>query len=101
MPFKGTLGNTLATLDASLLLGARKTLKKATLTKDNLIDGALREIFDFYARQHIQNNKGFEELQEGLKKIDIGEFNGFLRDFSINLPRLKTNDIYHRAGENK
>jgi len=36
----------------------------------------------------------------GLKKIDLGEFNGFLRDFKINLPRLKTNDLFLKAGDN-
>ena len=39
-------------------------------------------------------------MQEGLKKIDIGEFNGFLRDFQINLPRVKTNDVFLKAGQN-
>lgn len=40
-------------------------------------------------------------MQDGLKKIDLGEFNGFLRDFKIVLPRLKTNDLFLRAGDNQ
>ena len=40
-------------------------------------------------------------MHQGLKKIDLGEFNGFLRDFKINLPRQKTNEMFLKAGENK
>lgn len=39
-------------------------------------------------------------MQEGLKKIDLGEFNGFLRDFKLNLPRQKTNELFLKAGDN-
>lgn len=39
-------------------------------------------------------------MKDGLKKIDLGEFNGFLRDFKINLPREKTNALFLKAGQN-
>lgn len=35
-----------------------------------------------------------------MQKIDLGEFNGFLRDFKINLPRQRTQDIFQKAGKN-
>ena len=75
---------------ASSAKAGKKLLRKGEskkLTKNELIDNSLKEVFDFYARQHIQNNQGFQEMQEGMKKIDLGEFNGFLRDFKLNLPR--------------
>lgn len=82
----------------------RKTLKKAEpkkLTKEDYIENSLKEVFDFYARQHIQHNQGFEEMNEGMKKIDLGEFNGFLTDFKLKLPRQKTNDLFLKAGVNQ
>lgn len=107
-PMKGSLAKSLhshgsVASPTSAAIAGKRQLKKGQpkkLSKDELIAESLKEIFDFYARQHIQNNQGFEEMQEGLKKIDLGEFNGFLRDFKLNLPRQKTNELFLKAGDN-
>lgn len=66
-----------------------RTLKKAPEKKKTHAEkrtAIIREIFDFYSRQHIQRNVGFDEFQDSLKKIDLGEFNAMVRDFNVDIP---------------
>lgn len=61
-----------------------KTIRKAEkkkLTTEEQRERSLQEIFYFYARQHIQHNMPFHEMEEELKKIDLGEFSCIIRDF--------------------
>jgi Ca2+-binding EF-hand superfamily protein len=60
----------------------------------------LREIFEFYSRQHIQNNIGFDDFGDSLKKIDLGEFNGITRDFDIDIPKQKITEIFRATSIN-
>lgn len=62
----------------------RSTLIKAPpkkLTVEEKIEQGLFETFNFYSRQHIKANVGFDEMDEMMKKIDLGEFTCFTRDF--------------------
>lgn len=44
---------------------------------------ALNEIFFFYVRQHIRVTTNFEEKEEKFKRIALGEFLKFVKDFEI------------------
>lgn len=61
-----------------------KTLRKAekkVLTPAETRDKHLSEIFSFYSRQHIQHGMAFEDFEEEMRKIDLGEFSCIVRDF--------------------
>ena len=80
-----------------------RTLRKAQTKQATPLEErkkALEEIFYFYARQHIQNNLGFEEMEDELKKLDMGEFTCLTRDFSIALPRSRVADVFKKASAN-
>ena len=51
-----------------------KNNMKKKMTMEDMIEHSLNEIFLFYAKQHIKNNKAFEWMNEEMKKIDLGEF---------------------------
>jgi len=57
----------------------------------------LLEIFHFYSRQHIKANIQFDEFEESMKKIDLGEFTCFTRDFQIALPRTKLTEVFRKS----
>ena len=81
-----------------------RTLKKAPVKKKTPAEqraAAIREIFEFYSRQHIQRNIGFDEFQDSLKKIDLGEFNGMVRDFDIDIPKQKITEIFRQTAVNQ
>lgn len=61
---------------------------------------ALHEIFAFYARQHIPPGLPFEQLEETLNNINIGELMVFCKDFGIQIPRNELMLIYKRESEN-
>ena len=44
----------------------------------------LMEIFHFYSRQHIPQNREFDHLKEIMNEVDIGEFNIFCKDFKVD-----------------
>ena len=80
-----------------------KTLKKKETKKLSIEDfrnESLKEIFHFYSRQHIKANTLFTEFEDGMKKIDLGEFTCFTRDFKIALPRQKVTEIFRRSAVN-
>jgi hypothetical protein len=49
----------------------------------------MQEIFGFYSRQHIPQGRKFEEMQESMNEIDLGEFMKFCKDFQIPLHKTK------------
>jgi hypothetical protein len=57
----------------------------------------LQEIFNFYSRQHIPQNRKFEELEEAMSQIDLGEFMKFCKDFEIPLPKLKIQEVFKKS----
>lgn len=46
-------------------------------SKEEMRDRGMREIFSFYARQHIPVGIAFEELEAIMKQVDLGEFTSF------------------------
>lgn len=55
--------------------------------KEELREKGIREIFHFYARQHIPFGVAFNELERIMNQVDLGEFMSFCKDFSIPLSR--------------
>lgn len=83
----------------------RKTLKSTTndLLKQNpevLREAGLNEIFQFYCRQHIPQNVRFDDLATEMKKLDLGEVNCLMRDFEIELPRVRIAEIFKKVSIN-
>jgi len=61
---------------------------------------ALQEIFSFYAKQHIPPGLAFEDLEETLHTINIGELLVFCKDFGLKIPRNQLMLVYKRESEN-
>ena len=59
----------------------------------------LYEIFGFYSRQHIPKNKGFEEVEELMNQVDLGEFMIFCKDFQVPLAKPKLSEVYKKASD--
>jgi 5'-deoxynucleotidase YfbR-like HD superfamily hydrolase len=57
--------------------GSANATKYPALTKEELRDKGLKEIFHFYARQHIPHGIAFEDLEVIMNQIDLGEFTSF------------------------
>ena len=57
----------------------------------------LQEIFNFYSRQHIPQGRKFEELEEAMSQIDLGEFMKFCKDFEIPLPKIKIQEVFKKS----
>jgi hypothetical protein len=60
----------------------------------------LKEIFHFYSRQHIPLNKDFDDLNDIMNEIDLGEFAIFCKDFSIPLSKSKITEIFKKCSIN-
>lgn len=60
----------------------------------------LQEIFDFYARQHIPPGLPFEQLEETLKSIQVGELILFCKDFGIEIERKEAMKLYTKISVN-
>ena len=57
----------------------------------------MQEIFGFYSRQHIPQGRKFEEMQESMNEIDLGEFMKFCKDFQIPLHKTKQQEIFKKS----
>ncbi len=57
----------------------------------------IQEIFNFYSRQHIPQGRKFEELEEAMSQIDLGEFMKFCKDFDIPLPKAKIQEVFKKS----
>ena len=60
---------------------------------------SLKEIFDFYSKQHnyvIKGNGLFSAIEEKKSLINLSEFSKFCSDFSINIERQKLVEIYKK-----
>ena len=60
---------------------------------------SLKEIFDFYSKQHnyvIKGNGLFSAIEEKKSLINLSEFSKFCSDFSINMERQKLVEIYKK-----
>lgn len=70
------------------------------LSKEELREKGLKEIFGFYCRQHIPNGIAFEELEIVMNQVDLGEFTAFCKDFEVPLPRIEVTRAYHQCSLN-
>lgn len=77
----------------------KKTKKEIKETLAQKREKSLQEIFHFYAKQHIPPGLPFEELEETLKTINIGELLVFCKDFGVEIPRSELMLIYKRESE--
>jgi hypothetical protein len=75
----------------------RSQTRPIGLTKEDLREKGIKEIFGFYSRQHIPNGIAFEELEKVMNQIDLGEFTAFCKDFEIPLSRVEVTKAYHRS----
>jgi len=66
---------------------------KPVKTEKERMDQAKYEIYQFYSRQHVKRDIGFDEQQEVLK-INKGEILAFCRDFNIKLPKSKIQEAF-------
>ena len=60
---------------------------------------SLKEIFEFYSKQHnyvIKGNGLFSAIEEKKSLINLSEFSKFCSDFSINIERQKLVEIYKK-----
>lgn len=58
------------------------------------------EIFHFYSRQHIPQNKHFDDLKEIMNEVDLGEYMIFCKDFQIPLSKAKLTEIFKKSSVN-
>ncbi|TNV86710.1 hypothetical protein FGO68_gene11624 [Halteria grandinella] len=68
-----------------------------SLDVNELRKRGLQEIFDFYSRQHIPQNRKFDELMESMTEIDLGEYMKFCKDFQIPLTKAKIQEIFKKC----
>lgn len=68
--------------------GRKKQMKRT--------EEALKEIFNFYSRQHIMIGRKatFEEIQNEMAKINLGEFLKFCKEFSIPGTRAEQQGVF-------
>ena len=79
--------------------GADHLKTTATTLEDRRTRG-LREIFNFYSRQHIPNGKEFDEVKESMTQVDLGEFMSFSKDFKIPLTKAKLTEVFKKCSIN-
>lgn len=60
----------------------------------------LMEIFHFYTRQHIPQNRQFDDLKEIMTEIDLGEFMIICKDFQVPLSKAKLTEIFKKSSLN-
>jgi hypothetical protein len=63
--------------------------EKPVLDINEMRKRGIQEIFNFYSRQHIPQGRKFEEMQESMSEVDLGEFMRFCKDFEIPLHKSK------------
>lgn len=69
-------------------------------TKDELRIKGLKEIFHFYARQHIPHGIAFEQLEVIMNQVDLGEFTSFCKDFEIPISRVQVTRCFKQCSNN-
>lgn len=59
----------------------------------------LKDIFDFYSRQQLQNQKSvtFEEMNKDFNSINPVKLVRFTIDFNIQVPKLAVTQIFKRV----
>ena len=62
----------------------------------------IKEIFDFYTRQHLMVGKKatFEQIEYELSNINMGEFMKFCKDFNVPLSKIKWAEVFKKTARN-
>lgn len=60
----------------------------------------MQEIFHFYSRQHIPQNRQFDDLKEIMNEVDLGEYMKFCKDFEIPLSKSKITEVFKKTSIN-
>ena len=62
----------------------------------------IKEIFDFYTRQHLMIGKKatFEQIQYEMSNMNMGEFMKFCKDFKIAVSKQRCAEIFKRTAKN-
>ena len=62
----------------------------------------IKEIFDFYTRQHLMIGRKatFEQIEYELSNMNMGEFMKFWKDFSIPLSKTKWAEVFKKTAKN-
>lgn len=69
-------------------------------SKEELREKGLKEIFHFYARQHIPHGIAFEDLEIIMNQVDLGEFTSFCKDFKVPLSRTDIKRAFNQCSVN-
>ena len=75
-----------------------RILLRQPLTKEQKRANAIKEIFTFYARQHVNNNQigTFDSLKLKLEHMNLSEFSKFCSEFQLLIPKDKRNEIFKK-----
>jgi len=79
--------------------GTDRESKKQPLSIDELRRRGLRELFDFYAKQHLPQGLEFGDILDKKEVIDLGEFCIFARDFDMKLQKKKMIEIFKKTSD--
>lgn len=62
----------------------------------------IKEIFDFYTRQHLMIGKKatFDQIQYELSNMNMGEFMKFCKDFNIPVSKTRCAEIFKKTAKN-
>ena len=75
-----------------------RILLRQPLTKEQKRVNAIKEIFAFYARQHVNNNQigTFDSLKLKLEHMNLSEFSKFCSEFQLLIPKDKRIEIFKK-----
>ena len=76
-------------------LKSKRTFRRKPQSEEEMKMQALKEMYRFYARQHIRHGINFDELRKE-EAIDQGEFIAFCKDFKLSMPKSKMIEIYKK-----
>ena len=86
-------------LDTNIKFDNSKIITNKINKEDLKIMASIKEIFNFYSRQH--NSIGakllFSDLEKNMEQIGSSEFYKFCVEFNIPITRLRSNDIFKKA----
>ena len=86
-------------LDTNIKFDKSKIISNKINKADSKIITSIKEIFNFYSRQH--NSIGakllFSDLEKNMEQIGSSEFYKFCIEFNIPITRLRSNDIFKKA----
>lgn len=71
-------------------------------TLDERRKRGIKEIFDFYTRQHIMVGKKatFEQIEYEMSNMNMGEFMKFCKDFKIPVSKTRCAEVFKKTAKN-